>query len=126
MASNQTEHLGLNQWEGSDHFLRTEFNEDNRKIDAAIAASPKIVAGSYVGTGGALEPISLGFYPMVVHIETMDGMRGYDGSHGGLVLRDYPLKKSGSVAVQMTPDGFEPRTFAMNVKDVVYYYLAIG
>lgn len=36
MASNQTEHLGLNLWEGTDHFQRTEFNQDNRKISQAI------------------------------------------------------------------------------------------
>lgn len=37
MASKHTEKYGLNQWEGSDLFIRTEFNEDNQKIDAALA-----------------------------------------------------------------------------------------
>lgn len=36
MASNYTENLGLCQWEATDHVLRTEFNEDNQKIDAAL------------------------------------------------------------------------------------------
>ena len=35
--STQTANLGLHQWEASDHFLRTEFNEDFAKIDAAVA-----------------------------------------------------------------------------------------
>ena len=36
MASNQTSYYGLNQWEATDQVLRTEFNADNQKIDAAL------------------------------------------------------------------------------------------
>ncbi len=36
MASNQTSNYGLNQWEATDQVLRTEFNTDNSKIDAAL------------------------------------------------------------------------------------------
>ena len=36
MASNQTGNYGLNQWEATDQVLRTEFNADNSKIDAAL------------------------------------------------------------------------------------------
>lgn len=36
MASGQTEHYGLSQWESGDAFLREEFNEDHRKVDAAL------------------------------------------------------------------------------------------
>lgn len=36
MASNYTENCGLCQWEATDQVLRTEFNEDNQKIDAAL------------------------------------------------------------------------------------------
>lgn len=34
----QTSNYQLNQWEGTDRILRTDFNADNAKIDAAIAA----------------------------------------------------------------------------------------
>jgi len=37
MASNQTQHLKLSQWEAEDEVLRTDFNADNDKIDAAVA-----------------------------------------------------------------------------------------
>lgn len=37
MASNYTEHYGLCQWEATDQVLREEFNQDNAKIDAALA-----------------------------------------------------------------------------------------
>ena len=36
MASNHTANYNLNQWEATDKVLRTEFNEDNSKIDAAL------------------------------------------------------------------------------------------
>ena len=36
MASNYTENYGLCQWEATDQVLRTEFNEDNTKIDAVL------------------------------------------------------------------------------------------
>lgn len=36
MASNQTANYGLNQWAGSDRFLREEFNADNAKVDEAL------------------------------------------------------------------------------------------
>ena len=36
MASNHTEHFSLNQWQADDQVLRTDFNEDNAKIDSAL------------------------------------------------------------------------------------------
>lgn len=36
MASNYTEHFSLNQWLPDDQVKRTDFNEDNAKIDAAL------------------------------------------------------------------------------------------
>ena len=36
MASNYTENYGLCQWEATDQVLRTDFNEDNAKVDAAL------------------------------------------------------------------------------------------
>ena len=37
MATNQTSNYQLNQWEPTDQVLRTDFNADNVKLDAAIA-----------------------------------------------------------------------------------------
>ena len=36
MASGQTANYQLNQWEAEDKVLRTEFNADNAKLDAAL------------------------------------------------------------------------------------------
>ena len=38
MASSYTENYGLCQWEPGDNFVRTEFNQDNARIDAALKA----------------------------------------------------------------------------------------
>ena len=78
MASNYTSSYQLCQWEASDKVLRTDFNGDNAKIDAALAAHDgeldaltaalagkadssaltalaegqlRIITGSYTGTG---------------------------------------------------------------------------
>ena len=45
MATNYTSNYGLCQWVAADKVLRTEFNEDNAKIDAAIAAVNSQVSG---------------------------------------------------------------------------------
>ena len=45
MASKYTTNYNLCQWEASDKVLRTEFNADNAKIDAAIAAVDSRVDG---------------------------------------------------------------------------------
>ncbi|NCB63639.1 MAG: hypothetical protein EOM52_08500 [Clostridia bacterium] len=96
MASNQTEHYGLNQWEGSDSFLRAEFNEDNRKIDAAMkqlsaAAANKadraetaaaltqkceIFFGTYTGNDSS-QHIYLGYRPKAVLAVSCGGLNGY-------------------------------------------------
>ena len=36
MSTNHTTNYNLNQWEATDKVLRTEFNADNSKIDAAL------------------------------------------------------------------------------------------
>ena len=81
MASNHTEHFSLNQWLPDDQVKRTDFNEDNAKLDAALdalaaevekkattaaleavrAAMPKIAVGTYTGTGtyGDSKPCTL-------------------------------------------------------------------
>ena len=63
MSTNYTEHLGLTLWESDDPVLRTEFNENHRKLDARLGTTPRIAVGSYVGDGayGSKSPNSLSF-----------------------------------------------------------------
>ena len=44
MASNYTSNYQLCQWEGTDKVLRTDFNGDNAKIDAALKANADAIA----------------------------------------------------------------------------------
>ena len=55
MSTNYTEHLGLTLWEANDPVLRTEFNANHTKLDAALKALSNAhgcVTGTYAG--GAL------------------------------------------------------------------------
>jgi hypothetical protein len=88
MASNYTEHYELPIWEKDDAFLRTEFNECNEKIDAALgelsgqigavkSSAPKLVMGSYTGTGlyGSGNTVTLTFdtQPLLIFIHSPQG-----------------------------------------------------
>lgn len=68
MASNQTANFGLNQWAAEDSVLREEFNADNAKIDAALAALGRelIYTGSYVGDGTSKRTIQLPITPKFI------------------------------------------------------------
>ena len=79
MSTNHTTNYDLNQWEGTDKILRTEFNADNTKIDAALKANADAIAATtaalsekgncsveyqtYTGNGGsgAASPTTLTF-----------------------------------------------------------------
>ena len=100
MAANYTEHYELNQWEPADQVLRTDFNADNAKLDAALAQKAeraeleeldgrisaadtsiqqitadltKITFGRYTGDGTEHRIISLGFTPQAVLLVTSFG-----------------------------------------------------
>ena len=93
---NRTNNYALCQWEETDRVQRTDFNEDNAKIDAAVKAVgrrvdgleaskadktalaavegkiSRIVTGTYAGTGGSsgVRRISLPGRPKLVLIRT--------------------------------------------------------
>lgn len=115
MAS-YTQHYQLHQWEPSDNFLRTDFNDDFKKIDTAIKTTEQrlraeaqenlenlnsgiqdvetlakskctIVTGSYTGDGQAERVVSLGFTPVWILSFASNGQTGYQGlSYGGLAM----------------------------------------
>ena len=75
MASSQTQNFQLNQWAETDRVLRTEFNADNAKIDAAletltgqVCALPRLATGSYTGTGTNQMTLTVGFRPKAAMI----------------------------------------------------------
>ena len=131
----QTPNFQLNQWSPDDYVRRTDFNADNAKVDAALAAAGncRIVTGSYTGTGESgmfhnttltfeerpLLVILLGYYTMLIpgtvgsgcSTPVCDGGNCYSSfSWSGNTLSWY--SESGS-------------TEQMNVKNTVYHYIAV-
>ena len=117
MASNQTSNYGLNQWEATDQVLRTEFNADNSKIDAALKAladkeaelegtlagqaatitakgNCKIVYGTYIGTGTFKEngknTLTFSAQPIFVSIRSSLAPGGGGQCVPFLMMRDAP------------------------------------
>ena len=96
MAANQTTNYQLNQWEATDQVLRTDFNADNAKVDAALDAlagqmaekadtslfttlsgtintlsathNARVYISSYTGNGTASRTFSFPARPMLVNI----------------------------------------------------------
>ena len=56
VASNYTTNYQLNQWEAGDQVLRTEFNQDNQKIDTALKSNAEAIAAE-VAARTALETV---------------------------------------------------------------------
>ena len=100
MASNYTEHAGLCQWEATDQVLRTEFNQDNAKVDAALDTLEQAVTQhgealeaqaaaiaklgnctvyhtTYTGTGSTSRSQTFPGKPMVVMVAETNGGDGF-------------------------------------------------
>ena len=105
MFTNHTTNYNLNQWEATDKVLRTEFNADNAKIDAALKANAEAIAAettartalaavvaqrgncsierfTYTGTGGfgSGSPTSLNFTQKPAFFVLLTDMRILLGS----------------------------------------------
>ena len=103
--ANYTEHYQLHQWEPSDNFLRTDFNQDFARIDTGIRAAKaqaerlerekaEISTGAYTGDNAASRTIHLGFRPRAVLVEMALGNRygsnGGESISGGLAVDGWP------------------------------------
>lgn len=92
MPSKFTENYGLNQWEPGDKVVHTDFNEDNRKIDAALKALDEkkishIKAAWYWGKGTDRQFIDVGFHP--------DGVAVFASDQQGSADMDIHCNKNG-------------------------------
>ena len=131
----KTQNYQLNQYEPQDAFLRTNFNADNQKIDAAlgqlsqrvdgkaerteldqtnasVAKKCEIYLGSYTGDGAESRNIELGFPPKAVYLCSQSGrageMYGSGYIYGGLVMPGKPVVMENNIekAVEVTGNGF--------------------
>ena len=128
----QTPNFQLNQWSGTDYVRRTDFNADNAKIDAALAAAGncRVVTGSYTGTGeyDKYHPNTITFEgkPLLVFIvgdrscyamrgcDTADVCYGSTGSSISLTWGENTLSWYGVDALNQ-----------LNVGQRVYRYIAL-
>ena len=135
-----TSHYQLHQWEASDDFLRTDFNTDFQKIDAAIKgvetaantalalkadkteltqacgaldeAKCETLTGSYTGNGANTRTIDLGCAPRAVFVGEFLAVPGMAGSY----------------LLSLTASGFQVRDSlgtSTNSSGETYYYLAL-
>ena len=156
MSTNHTPNYNLCQWEAGDKVVRTDFNEDNAKIDAALKAqseavesvsaalsslttsAPNIAAGYYNGDGTKTRLISVGFTPKAVLVLPLDGALYFNfGSslalYGGLAVTGAPAKLGSLEAVTIKTGGFQVSSrdssacyTHTNDSDRSYHYLAVG
>ena len=153
MASNYTTNYQLNQWEAGDQVLRTDFNQDNQKIDAALKSHDdelathtsalaqmgncEIVYGSYQGTGaygqGNHSTLTFEHEPLLVAImpETIGGqsvMLGFWAVRGSsfLYTSEYYQSKVGLIWQDkaLSWSGSDS-SYQFNDLGTTYYYVAL-
>ncbi len=146
--STKTPNYQLNQWEPSDQFVRTDFNEDNAKIDAALSAErsareaaertiPKFAAGSYTGDGQTSRFISVGFTPKAVLVLPgnceLFSPGSYPAYYSALTVQGRYAEAGGGDVLTLSGGGFfvSNNTASwgkglLNVSDRIYHYIALG
>ena len=75
----QTAQFGLNQWERTDRVLMDDFNNDNKKIDAALAAegaAREALAGTVAAQAAAMSKLG----NCKIYTTSYVGNGGYDSS----------------------------------------------
>ena len=122
-----TSNYGLHQWAPEDNFLRTDFNEDLKKIDDQLGAIQtqfqevdeelakrcQAVVGQFTGTGDGTVSVTLGFRPLAVF--------GYGHLYTGFCAEN--CKNCG---MALTNNGFsmEYGDYNANKPGTLYTYIA--
>ena len=131
MSSQKTEHYELNQWLATDQVLRTDFNTDNAKIDAALAErNGCFYVSTYVGNGAATRTHTFPRKPVFIVIMANGCLmflnRTSDKGHmiyNILAQRTPTLTWSGtSVTVDI---GTDSPIYAANTEGITYAVFAI-
>ena len=114
----KTTNYQLNQWAKSDRIMMDDFNADNQKIDAALAEMPRIVTGTYVGTGeyGASHPNTLAFdfAPKAIFV---GGNTNQDGSNGFAIY----LPIMGAIDYSYSGNAKPLRNVSVNERQITWY-----
>lgn len=136
-STNSTANLHLNQWAGFDKPKMEDFNQDNRKIDAAIAGhaantllhvaeaeralwnSAAPVVGTYLGDARTERLIELGFQPSFGIVFAIDkNLVQSSGSTGNMLVFSAFVSKHGcSQCAFIEPAGFTVLNLAQVVSN---------
>lgn len=140
MSTGKTKNYQLHSWAATDHFLRTEMNENFTKLDAALNAAvtalntvlarkAEVVMGTYTPDNAEERFINLGFTPKAVLVVGSTGEMGYINNgtrviRGGLALPGHALSEG---LLEITTNGFKVRnrgisgSLYLNMGEVKYY-----
>ena len=108
----KTTNYQLNQWAKSDRLRMDDFNADNQKIDAALAAKSRVACGAYTGDGTASRTIDLDFTPKAVLVLSAKYLLASTDNttrYGGLALTGHPVYACDDTrlpVVSVTENGF--------------------
>ena len=108
----KTTNYQLNQWAKSDRLMMDDFNADNQKIDAALAAKSRVACGVYTGDGTASRTIDLDFTPKAVLVLSAKYLLASTDNttrYGGLALTGHPVYACDDTrlpVVSVTENGF--------------------
>ena len=108
----KTTNYQLNQWTKSDRIMMEDFNSDNAKIDAALAAKSRVACGVYTGDGTASRTIDLDFTPKAVLVLSAKYLLASTDNttrYGGLALTGHPVYACDDTrlpVVSVTENGF--------------------
>ena len=94
MSTNHTPNFNLCQWEADDKVLRSDFNADNQKIDAALRAA--VPAGLIAAWSGAASAVPAGW-------ALCDGANGTPDLRGRFLVGaggDYAVGDTGGAATE--------------------------
>lgn len=80
-----TEYYQLSLWDADDRIMREDFNDNNAKIDAALAEKPFVI-GEYRGDGTMQadggQTVELGFHARFIIVTHSDDVGFYNSSAG--------------------------------------------
>ena len=154
-ATNKTEHLGLNDWVGTDKPKRSDFTEDNKLIDAAVGGHINdtskhfsesdrerwdglITSGMYFGTGESTYTLNFEFSPKMVLVFLSGKAPAEYNAEGSYPMANWaiaiPTVKSGGITmsagkVTLSQSQSAPASggtfYNLNKKSGQYGYLAI-
>ena len=108
----KTTNYQLNQWAKSDRLRMDDFNADNQKIDAALAAKSRVACGVNPGDGTASRTIDLDFTPKAVLVLSAKYLLASTDNttrYGGLALTGHPVYACDDTrlpVVSVTENGF--------------------